>query len=305
MSAAEQIERVPFEVIPVNDNTDWLQQRMAFIGASEAAAIMGASRYEDALSVYLRKRGLAPEKEETEPMRWGKLLETPIAEEFGVRTGRKVFGGSALMRSTIHPFMGCTLDREQARSERSDAGVLEIKTAGPWIADEWDEGIPVAYQVQVQHQLIVTGRRWGSVAALIGGQQLKWADIELHENFAKTLIAKLEQFWECVERGTPPPASLSEAGRKALDRMFPQDSGETISLTAEAIDWYEQLEEITAQEAALKKKKTALQVQVIEQLGEATYGALPHGRGRFSAKWIEKAPYQVKAQRYREVRRLK
>lgn len=304
MSAAQQVG-APFEVIQVDGNDGWLRQRMAFIGASEAAAIMGASRYDDALSVYLRKRGLAPEKEENEPMRWGKLLEAPIAEEFALRTGRKVFGGSALMRSTIYPFMGCTLDREQQCSERTDPGVLEIKTAGPWVADEWQEGIPVAYQVQVQHQLVVTGRRWGSVTALIGGQQLKWADIELHEPFARALVAKLEQFWECVERGAPPPAGLTEAGRAALDRMFPHDTGETVLLSAEAIDWYEQLEEITAQEAALKKKKTAIQVQVIEQLGEATYGALPHGRGRFSAKWIEKSAYQVKAQRYREVRRLK
>lgn len=304
MSAAQQVG-APFEVIPVDGHTDWLRQRGMMIGASEAAAIMGANKYEDALSVYLRKRGLAPEKDETEPMRWGKLLETPIAEEFAFRTGRKAFGGGELMRSNLYPFMGCTLDREQACDERPDPGVLEIKTAGPWMLDDWAEGLPVAYQIQVQHQLIVTGRRWGSVAALIGGQQLKWADVELHEPFAKALTAKLEQFWDCVERGIAPPASLTEAGRAALDRMFPQDSGETIALSAEAIEWYDELEQIGTREAELRKRKTALQAQVIEQLAEATYGALPHGRGRFSAKWIEKQPYSVKATRYREVRRLK
>lgn len=304
MSAATQLPN-PYEVVPVDDSTDWLKQRMAFVGASEAAAIMGASKYEDALSVYLRKRGLAPEKEETEPMRWGKLLEAPIAQEFAERTGRRVFGGGELMRSAIYPFMGCTLDREQSSVEHADPGVLEIKTAGPWMLDDWQEGLPVAYQIQVQHQLVVTGRRWGSVVALIGGQQLKWADVELHEPFAKALIAKLEQFWRCVERGTPPPASMTEAGRAALDRMFPQDSGETIALSADAIEWYDELEQIAVQEGELRKRKTAIQARVIEQLGEATYGALPHGRGRFSAKWIEKQPYTVKATRYREVRRLK
>jgi putative phage-type endonuclease len=305
VTAALNNTEQPYEVVCRDSDPDWIRHRMSMVGASEASAIVGANKYDDALSVYLRKRGLVQDLEESEPMRWGKLLETPIANEFCLRTGRTAFGGGELLRSTRWPFMGCTLDREITRPDRPDPGVLEIKTAGPWLEDEWSEGVPLGYQVQVQHQLAVTGRKWGSVAALIGGQKLVWCDVEWHAAFIATLTAKMSEFWQCVTDGTPPPASLTEVGRAALERLYPNDNGQTISLDAEAVEWYEELTEITEREKELKTRKTAIQARVIETLGEATYGMLPHGRGRFSAKWIEKAAFSVKPQRYREVRRLK
>ena len=57
---------------------------------------------------------------------------------------------------TAQEAMLANLDREVV-GHIDGPGVLEIKTAGYHSAPQWEEGIPVAYQCQVLHQLAVTG----------------------------------------------------------------------------------------------------------------------------------------------------
>jgi len=60
----------------------WLAERKRGIGGSDAAAILGLSKFRTPLQVYLDKIGQAPPIEETAPMRWGKKLEPLILDEY-------------------------------------------------------------------------------------------------------------------------------------------------------------------------------------------------------------------------------
>ena len=83
--------------------------------------------------------------------------------------------------------MLANLDREVMGAP--DVQILECKTAGINGARLWKEGVPEYVQLQVMHQLAVTGKQAADVAVLICGQDLQIHRIERDE----TMIAQLIQ----------------------------------------------------------------------------------------------------------------
>lgn len=58
---------------------EWLMRRRKTIGGSDAAGIVGLSRWTSPFSVWADKTGRAAEKEDTEAMRQGRDLEDYVA----------------------------------------------------------------------------------------------------------------------------------------------------------------------------------------------------------------------------------
>ena len=61
---------------------EWLARRRNTIGGSDAAAIVGLSRYGSQYSVFMDKTGRLPDKPDTEAMRQGRDLEEYVASRF-------------------------------------------------------------------------------------------------------------------------------------------------------------------------------------------------------------------------------
>src|SRR5690606_28440496 len=92
---------------------EWLGVRRKGIGGSEIAAIAGLSPFETPLSVYLRKIGELPDKEETEAMYWGSVLENVIAEEYKRRHPEvRVRRVNAVLQHPEVPYFLANIDRE-------------------------------------------------------------------------------------------------------------------------------------------------------------------------------------------------
>ena len=110
--------------------------------------------------------------------------------------------------------MLANIDREVTGA--SDVQILECKTAGINGARLWKEGVPEYVQLQVQHQLAVTGKAAADVAVLLGGQHLEIHRIERDETLIARLIQLERQFWDYVETDTPPPADGSESAETGI-----------------------------------------------------------------------------------------
>ena len=61
---------------------EWLMRRRKTIGGSDAAGIVGLSRWASPFSVWADKTGRAAEKEDTEAMRQGRDLEDYVARRW-------------------------------------------------------------------------------------------------------------------------------------------------------------------------------------------------------------------------------
>jgi putative phage-type endonuclease len=99
-----------------------------------------------------------------------------------------------------HPkvsWMLANIDREVIGSP--DVQILECKTAGLNGARLWRDGVPQYVQLQVMHQLAVTGKQAADVAVLVCGQELRIHRIQRDETMIAQLIALEEQFWRLVQ----------------------------------------------------------------------------------------------------------
>ena len=99
-------------------------------------------------------------------MYWGTVLEPIVAQHYSKRTDNKVRRVNAVLQHPSEPFMLVNLDREIVGN--ADVQVLECKTAGIHGAKLWADGVPEYVQVQVIHQLAVTGKRAADVAVSRG-----------------------------------------------------------------------------------------------------------------------------------------
>ena len=210
---------------------EWLAIRAKGIGSSDAAAAIGLSSYKCALSLWLEKTGRQPSEDlsNKEAVVWGTVLEPVVAKMYAERTGRKVRRVNAVLQHPEHAFMLANLDREVITEDGT--GVLEIKTAGFYSAQLWEDGVPVAYQCQVLHQLAVTGHAWADVAVLLGGQEFRIYRIERDEEKIGDLIRREAHFWQQVRQDWQPEPDGSSDAAAALGWLFPRDDGQTVDLS--------------------------------------------------------------------------
>jgi putative phage-type endonuclease len=170
-----------------------------------------------------------PDPDDTaEPIWWGQILEPIVAAAYTKQTGRRVRRVNAVLQHpTIH-FMLANVDREVVGSR--DVQLLECKTAGEFGARLWRDGVPEYVQLQVQHQLAVTGRQAADVAVLLCGQKLEVHRVVRDDALIARLIELEAAFWRYVETDTPPPADGSDSADRALRCLYP-GAGGTVDFT--------------------------------------------------------------------------
>ncbi len=242
MSEAMKAGRAPVRPRPAlklvrtaNLNRDeWLDVRKRGIGSSDAGAALGLHPYKSPLALWMEKTdrdgGLpyVDPLDEASPMYWGTLLEPIVAAHYTRRTGLRVRRINAVLQHPQEPWMLANIDREVVGSP--DVQLLECKTAGYHGARLWEDGVPEYVQLQVLHQLAVTGKRAADVAVLICGQELRVHRIERDDAMIAQLVELERRFWRYVETDTAPPADGSESSDVALRALWPRDNGQVLNL---------------------------------------------------------------------------
>ena len=264
---------------------DWLAVRKQGIGSSDAAAAVGLNPYKSQLELWLEKTGrdtslpkLDPLDEDS-PAYWGNILEPIVATHYSRRSGHRVRRINAVLQ---HPdpqmdWMLANIDREVIGAP--EVQILECKTAGINGARLWKEGVPEYVQLQVMHQLAVTGKQAADVAVLLGGQHLEVHRIERDESMIARLIDLERLFWDYVVSDTPPPADGTASADAALRCLYPEDNGQTLDFSqhTELASTYLELKSVR-QSIAQQETREAQLKQVLQQaMGEATRAEFAEG----------------------------
>ena len=268
------------------ERADWLEVRKTGIGGSDAAAAVGLSPYKSQLELWMEKTGRdaglpKPDPDDTtHPVYWGTMLEPIVAASYTKQTGNKVRKVNAVLQHPQFPFMLANLDREVVGSPLVQ--ILECKTAGEFGARLWQDGVPEYVQLQVQHQLAVTGKQAAHVAVLICGQRLEVHRIQRDEDLISRLITLEARFWEYVTTDTPPPADGSESADRALRVLYPGNSSavdfsDDRNLSATFADLVNVKADIKAKEALAETLKQQLQ----QAMGDASEARFETGRVLF------------------------
>jgi len=262
------------------DREAWLDVRKGGIGSSDAAAAVGLNPYKSPLELWMEKTGRAEDVGTpvgfSDPRYWGTLLEPYVATAYQQQTERRVRRVNAVLQHPTFPFMLANIDREVVGCP--DVQILECKTAGEFGARLWREGVPEYVQIQVQHQLAVTGKAAADVAVLLCGQQLEVFRVPRDEDVIARLVVLEARFWEYVETDTPPPADGSESSARALRQLYP-GGGDTLDFSED-----EHLSQVLVELQALRQALDAqgqhaefLKQELQQAMGDASRAVFATG----------------------------
>lgn len=284
MNNAVQIQPTPSRPRPalrlVKTNTltheEWLDVRKHGIGSSDAAAAVGLCPYKSQLELWLEKTGRDADlpkpdsTDTTQPVYWGTILEPIVAASYTQQTGRRVRKVNAVLQHPDKPWMLANIDREVIGS--SNVQILECKTAGEFGARIWRDGVPEYVQLQVQHQLAVTGKQAADVAVLMCGQQLQVHRIERDDALIARLIELQERFWYYVTSDTPPPTDGSVSSATALQCLYPRDTGAEADFSQDSrlSALFTDLTDARFQADKYKKLEEQFKQEIQQSMGEAT-----------------------------------
>lgn len=269
------------DIPPQSDG--WLEARKIGLGGSDAAAVLGLGEFASSFEVYLDKTGQHPAGltiPDNEPMKWGRLLEDPIAEECARRLGLTYVKPKYLYQHWDLDWMLANPDRIAIDPARPDPGIYEGKTCSHWMADRWGEHDtdPATYALlQAVHYMTVLDFKWAVIAVLIAGQDYRHYRIERDEELVGMLVEFEADFWDHVLRRNPPDPTGSEADTDLLSRLYDALPGKKIIVGDDEVQFvrdYHRHAKVAKEAEELKRKAGNM---LRAAMGDAEEAVTPQG----------------------------
>lgn len=195
--------------IPENE-AHWHSLRAQDVTSTESPALFGLSPYMTAFELWHRKKsGEVYTIKDNERMFWGRRLETAIAHGLCEMNG---WDGSPKKdyQRIEEVRMGASFDY-YVWNDQNERGMLEIKNVD-FLAfrDNWTVGedgeieAPPHIEIQLQHQLHVSGYTWGAIGVLVGGNKPHVLIREYDPKVGKGIENKIREFWQSIEENHEP-----------------------------------------------------------------------------------------------------
>ncbi len=212
----------------ITNEAEWHKARLKGIGASEASAVIGCNPYMSNVTLWEIKTGRrkAPDISSNPHVEYGHAAEDPIRRLFALDYPEYevTYGGAFdMVRNPQYPWLFATLDGRLVERETGKKGIYEGKTTEILrsIAKEnWRDGVPQNYYVQMLHQLLASGFEFnvlhaqlkrvynGEIKSTRQTYRIDRADVAADLEY---LLAEEIKFWEeYVVKDRMPPLILPE-----------------------------------------------------------------------------------------------
>lgn len=289
--------------IQLRDDAHWRELRSKHIGGSEVAALFGEHAQVTPFELWHRKIGNIPEPDlsDNDRVMWGTILEPAIAAGVAQKTGWTVRKVRRYL-SNADIGLGGSLDFEVIGNDRGP-GILEIKTADWMVAKNWEDGTPpLAYMLQVMSYLSLTGRSWGCMAVLVGGNDLRLFDFERRPKTIELIEAKVRDFWQSIRDNKEPKPDFAKDAATVGAIYASTEEGKVIDLNGSnrAPELIAQYQQAAADEKDAENRKKAAKAELMTLIGDAELAYC--GFSKISAKMIKGAHIEYDRKPYRDFR---
>lgn len=260
---------------------EWLKARQKGIGASDASAVMGRSKWSSRYSLWAEKCGIYRNEIEGEQLVIGGLLEPAIAKLYEIETGNECTNpGDFRIFWGEEPFQFATIDMIDSKGI-----IVEEKTVGGAASRDWADAPPLMYQIQCQHQMKVMQADRARLAVLFGSPyfHFKMFEVDRNERFIKLMTEAEREFWEMVKNEVAPDPDGSDATASAL-KSLERVSGKVVEFTPEQIEELDiRREEAKANAERYQKIQAEFENKIKLLMGDAEV-ALVNGTKLYSFK---------------------
>lgn len=281
------------QIINPRDEADWLRLRCFDITSTEVGALFGidsASYIPTLFELWNRKQGrVVVDFEENERTKWGKRFEDSIANGVAndnnwtvrkmseyIRDPELRIGASFdySIEEIKDPISGAVIQREGC-FEIKNVDSMQLKQK--WVIDKDEETgeetieAPLHIELQAQHQMLVSGRQFCYIAAMVGGNRVilikRVPDLNVHA----AIKQKAAEFWKSVEDNVPPAPNF---GRDAdvIGKLYGYaEVGKVIDASGDPVmdALLRDYREAQQSEKEAKERKEALKAQIIMSIGDA------------------------------------
>lgn len=280
--------------------------RSSHLGGSDIPAILGLSKFVTPLDVWREKVGPdvcrengiepLPERQDTGPMKWGRILEPVLVQEAAKSTGFKLGPAVEITEDWKIAHLDATLNDDplEAKTARGDDG---------W-GESGSDDIPSWYLPQVLWYMHMANRQQAHVAALIGGSDFRVYRIERDQKLEDAILEAAKRFWfEHVVEGKPPESTSLEESKV---RWAAVAEGSTLPIEpvmADIADLRYLKEQAKQIETAIERR----QFNIREYMKDAETLVLPDGTPAVSLKLttVKEQTIVRKASSFRSLRFLK
>lgn len=236
----------------------WEATRREGIGGADVAGILGlGGKYTSPRHVFEEKHGRSTFKG-SEAAEIGSEIEDFIAHMFTKRSGVPTAEAPGTLVHVDRPWMRVNVDRFTFERPGPASGVLECKNRSEYQADQWEDGaVPDAPAIQCHWGMAVGGWGHGFVAALVGGNKLRWVRLERDEEMVEHLVDYCGKWFQRhVVEGIEPEADGLEATSDLLAKLW--------SVKAETIAEIDvaKAKELRAKRAEMKAREKAVQEEL-------------------------------------------
>ncbi len=184
---------------PKQNTPEWYDSRKNFIGASEAATVMGISPWKTEYKLWQEKTGLVqPSTYQSPAMKEGSAREKEALDFYNGLTGRSC--EDTVFISEDHRFMRASLD---GYCVENHVGV-EIKCPQEKTFEKLAKDIPKYYYAQIQHQMFCAKLKKIDFFVYRDADTFSLKTIEYDEEFCIEMVEKETLFWARVLSSTSP-----------------------------------------------------------------------------------------------------
>lgn len=265
-------------IIPLNE-ADWLRMRAFDLTSTDIAALFGCSPYCTAFELWHRKKNQQiVDIDPNERMKWGTRLQDAIAAGIAEEEGWTTRRMNEYIRIP-ELRLGSSFDHSiELHDEKEGFGLLEIKNVDfiqfkqGWLID--DDGsieAPAHIELQAQHQMLVSGRSYNYIGALVGGNDLKLLPREKNDKIHKAIVAKAEAFWASIEANEPPDPDFARDAEYINSIYNFAEPGKVIDISGNA-ELEEKLRLYKEHTEASKKateSRDAIKAELLTKIGAA------------------------------------
>ena len=267
------------EIIKIQNEQQWLERRVFDVTSTESPALFNLSPYLTEFELFHNKRdAIVVKLQPSERMRWGNRLESAIAHGAAEDQGWSISKLDVYM-SDLDIRMGSSFDF-QIDSSSDGPGIMEIKNVDRLeFARNWiDHGngqieAPEHIEMQVQHQMAVSGHKWCAIVALVGGNEQKVLLRNADAEIAQGIRDKVQAFWKRVADNTPPSADYSRDAEFIIKKLYGKsDEGVVLDATndPDLEDMLTQYRFVSKELGDMEKIKDRHKAKILERIGRAS-----------------------------------
>jgi predicted phage-related endonuclease len=250
-----------------------MTDRSRYIGGTDAAPILGVSRWRTPLDVYAEKTDDEPAPDRSnERMRLGLVLESTLLDEYERQKGVTLIRHPDQV-DPERPFL-----RGHPDGIAPDA-IVDAKVAWdprPWILPDGRRRVPIDYVLQGLHYCGLDAAQGGTsrrvdFAVLLAGSVVRFEvlSVTFTDDDIADLRDRLVTFWrQHVEPRIPPPWDGSRAATARLARMYPTAELTEVVATPEIAAVADRLRLIRAAERWIDDQRAAAENAIKGYMGD-------------------------------------